>query len=420
MKTIIIKILIASSLLFCLMPQAFAQGTWELVYEDLEGTLGDLTFVDEWEGWVVDHGFYNNGRIYHTIDGGFSWDIQDDPTNEPLYTIFFVDNGNGWTGGYDGDIMHTENSGDEWVIQESNVDYPVRELFFLNTDMGWAVGGDLGPVNYYYIIATEDGGETWVTQMQGSTSETNTFRCVAFADSYIGIAGGWQNQIHRTDNGGEEWIPIQIDSINVMHDVSYLGNGVFCGVGHYYGALTTPVSVKSYDYGLTWYRTVLDTIVYNVGLRGVSFTDSIRGLVISSYGRAYYTNNGGELWNFMGQISPVSLRSVSYPKPYVGWANNISGNIYRYMDISITPPDSIIDLQISIIEDDIQLAWSPVEEDIFGNPISGCEYHIYRDVEPYFTPDVSNLYTVVADTFFVDIEAVSLGRRYYRVVVVND
>ena len=413
--TIFVFIVTAALLLPFPLP---AQGYWELVYDDLYGFLSDLCFVDEWEGWVVDWSIFTSGLIYHTTDGGFTWEVQEDPSNQGLYSVFFLDHKTGWAGGLDGDILHTIDGGEEWVLQDAGYDHVVERIFFLNENLGWAVGGDLSPTDYRFIVATQDGGDNWETQMYGSSIGGGSFHCVAFADSNIGIAGGRINQIFRTENGGEDWYSIPTDSIIFkIFGLSYLGNGEFCGVGlavdnNYNDTLAV---VKSYDYGLTWHRTVIDTLYENNYFCDVSFADSLYGLAVAKEGRTFRTDNGGESWQYIESISNYYLTSVSYPKPYVGWTKETYSGIYRYLDTSLTPPAEIDELTIDIVRDQVCLSWPPAE-DIFGNQISGCEFKIYREGDPYFTPDSANLIGITTDTVYVDSGIINSSEYFYRIV----
>ena len=53
------------------------------------------------------------------------------------------------------------------------------------------------------IIKTTNGGESWVSQLSGTTN--NLFE-VSFTDADIGTAVGYEGTILRTTDGGENWI----------------------------------------------------------------------------------------------------------------------------------------------------------------------------------------------------------------------
>lgn len=203
-----------------------------------------------------------------------------------------------------------------------------------------------------------------------------------------------------------------------MYGMDYLGNGKFHGVGFLEGF---PSALTTEDFGSTWYQAVFDTLI-NSSLSDVSFADSTVGLCVGGVGQgcSYLSLNGGQFLQYINPNVYYALVSVSYPKPFIAWAiTSIWGDIYRYLDISITPPESIDNLQINYNTDDtVVLNWSPVNLDIFGNNITVEGYDVYRDINPYFEPEPLFLIGNTVDTVYVD-STVSVGfedKYFYRVI----
>jgi hypothetical protein len=104
----------------------------------------DIQFIDAQQGWMTDEGtmlftsdgglnwnqisnrggyamyFINldmgwiagpNGRIYHTMDGGYTWEEQNRLTNASLYNVWFADENTGWAIGAGSTVLHTDNGG---------------------------------------------------------------------------------------------------------------------------------------------------------------------------------------------------------------------------------------------------------------------------------------------------------------------
>ncbi len=63
------------------------------------GGLQDIFFIDSLEGWVI--GSNNGGLIYHTVNGGSTWTIDNDPdvNNSVLSQVFFLNRKTGWIAG---------------------------------------------------------------------------------------------------------------------------------------------------------------------------------------------------------------------------------------------------------------------------------------------------------------------------------
>ena len=117
------------------------------------------------------------GSIWHTSNSGQTWTKQSVPNNASiLRRMDFVDCDSGWTAGikftgYDafGDpqhtaaVYHTSNGGLTWEEQYSpDLDIVFTGVDFVDLNNGWAVGfkGDSG-VEGGTVFHTTDGGITW-------------------------------------------------------------------------------------------------------------------------------------------------------------------------------------------------------------------------------------------------------------------
>ncbi len=76
--------------------------------------LIDAHFVSDNEGWVVG----TEGSILHTDDGGNSWETQHSNDDQSLWSIFFIDDQEGWACGWS-EIYHTEDAGENWDLQDA-------------------------------------------------------------------------------------------------------------------------------------------------------------------------------------------------------------------------------------------------------------------------------------------------------------
>jgi photosystem II stability/assembly factor-like uncharacterized protein len=108
-----------------------------------------FTFVNTLEGWAF------RDQILHTTDGGATWTVQG-PNNSSLYSLFMLNNREGWASG-DEAMLHTTDGGVNWTrINDDDLPFAARPLLFMDSQHGWAaknIGGDL--------IRTADGGKTW-------------------------------------------------------------------------------------------------------------------------------------------------------------------------------------------------------------------------------------------------------------------
>jgi len=239
----ILFLFLATILLIIIAPlQLHAQGIWELVYEQSPGMIGGLFFVDDFEGWHVRWSTTLAG-IYHTIDGGYFWVQQPDPTTEGNTAVYFLDNLRGFVGTAEANILRTMNGGETWVyFNNPYPDYtPLRAFDFLDDTLGYAVGGSIvmGYPNYnYYILKTVNGGESWDRIEHGFEGVPYDF---AFANHDTGIVPLWEFDypILRTFDGGETWEFININDSTIFYSIEHLYEGVFVACGKKWSAQIT-------------------------------------------------------------------------------------------------------------------------------------------------------------------------------------
>jgi len=118
-----------------------------------------------------------NGALYYTSNGGQTWNILKSAADESYYQVFFVDEDNGWLLAFPADytgeyhrIYHTTDGGETWDEQEvpDPADIPGVEVYsigwlhFFDENKGFAIAGGQGVLSYKSVILyTTDGGETW-------------------------------------------------------------------------------------------------------------------------------------------------------------------------------------------------------------------------------------------------------------------
>ncbi|RMH73622.1 MAG: T9SS C-terminal target domain-containing protein [Gemmatimonadetes bacterium] len=158
--------------------------TWETMFYDDDNDLLDCSFVSEDEGWVVGGAesspyTYVDGVIWHTENGGETWEEQSYPGFVKAFrAVDFVSATHGWAVGTNATIMNTTDGGASWHRQENFCEDPHCEVpadfpdtTFFNVDFvdenngivtGWhEAPGDDG-TGFMGIWRTTDGGRTWV------------------------------------------------------------------------------------------------------------------------------------------------------------------------------------------------------------------------------------------------------------------
>ncbi len=161
---------------------------------------GDIAFLNNSEGWAVINGLDTIASwIWHSVDGGVTWQSLDILHTGPLSGLAIVDAQTlVAVSGVEDAIYRSTDGGVSWV----SVPHPRGGLWFGSvrfvpgTQTGWTVG-EGGK-----ILKSTDGGATWVQQRDAS-HQFNLID-VSFADVNNGWAVG-DEELHTT-NGGATWV----------------------------------------------------------------------------------------------------------------------------------------------------------------------------------------------------------------------
>ncbi len=154
--------------------------------------LFSVNFPTESDGWACGRW----GCILHTADGGKTWTRQKSGTDYTLTSIVFVDPNNGWAVGDGGTILHTGDGGKTWEKQESPVPFYLMKVYFSTPLKGWIV------TERTHILYTDDGGKKWSVQFK---DQDFILKSLSFCDSLHGWAVGEYGYIYKTKNGGTTW-----------------------------------------------------------------------------------------------------------------------------------------------------------------------------------------------------------------------
>ena len=188
--------------------------TWEVQHSNSEFCL-DVHFVNLTSGWVTG----NNGTILHTDDGGENWIEQDSGVSSQLWGVAFANDSEGWVVGDGGVILHTSDGGSNWEQQPSGMGNRLYGLSFVSDTEGWVVGD-------YIILHTDDGGTTWTLQADGYE-----LRDVVFVNKNDGWAVGEVGVILHTDDSGATWAQQDSGTDNNLRGICYDGHSSLYVVG---------------------------------------------------------------------------------------------------------------------------------------------------------------------------------------------
>ena len=306
-----------------------------------DATLRAVQFIDAKEGWAVG----DEGVVWHTIDGGQSWEHQPSGVRASLRSVCFLDPYTGWAvgrqelpcGGSVGVVLFTRDGGVAWKRLLVNALPGINQVRFINPKVGFLLtdGAEQFPSG---LFKTTDGGKTW-DPVKGPRAAG--WHGADFHDQSTGIlVGPWkslmtirQDEFARAniddlgDLGARDLHAVQIlpkrvvavgDGGLILTSVSggaawgfadlhlpkevaaCLDFRAIYGVGKNAWVVGRPGSfvLTTADAGATW--KLLPT-GHLTPLHGVFFLDENRGWAVGDLGAILSTPDGGKSWKTMRQ-----------------------------------------------------------------------------------------------------------------------
>ena len=170
--------------------------TW-LVSDHIPVSVEDLAFTDEKNGWAA----CEPAGIYHTSDGGLSWDRQTtgletalgpgQANSAAIIEIDFSDPAHGWaiwncTALNQSLLIGTADGGKTWAqYWRAPEGETLRAVYFLNSQEGW-----LGTQRSQYVYHSIDGGHHWTVEPVNFEEQMPLYRIAAADADHIWAVGG--------------------------------------------------------------------------------------------------------------------------------------------------------------------------------------------------------------------------------------
>jgi photosystem II stability/assembly factor-like uncharacterized protein len=186
-------------------------------------------------------------------------------------------------------------------------DYPeaiFRDVEFINSSHGWVVG-ILYPntTSGGVILHTEDGGDTWETQLADDSQAFRQLEVVNERTAWVTGLG----RLYFTNDSGESWYPsIAYSSLSGMSAVKFLNET------HGWTA-TMQMLFKTTDGGQTWQNVTGWT--FDDHPRDIQFLTEHEVWVIGFDG-IYHSDDGAETWE---KVFDKGGWSLSFPNEDEGW-----------------------------------------------------------------------------------------------------
>jgi len=194
----------------------------------------------------------------------------------------------------------------QWVQQNSGTTATLYDIHFPTPDIGYAVG-DVGT-----ILKTTDASGSW-TSLTINTSED--LYAVHFVNETTGFVAG-DVHIFKTTDGGANWLPLSLPMGDSFRDLLFLDEQTgFCTGG-------SGLILKTTDGGTTWSPRETDN---PITLTSIHFPTPLIGYAVgNSYNWSYLkTIDGGETWTKTPINTPVAnlsnLEAVYFTEPDKGF-----------------------------------------------------------------------------------------------------
>jgi len=288
--------------------------------------LFDTCFATDRDGWMVGE----LGRIFHTTDGGQTWERQDAGTKRPLLAISCIDARTVWIAGKEGIVYGTTDGGATWTEAKTGSNRHVFALEFAGRDRGHGAG-DFGT-----MIHTEDGGKTWTSmrvppevQLPESAFDTGVdpgdinLYGISYADpDHLWVVGEF-GTIMASDDGGrtfrQQHSPIE-STLSGVH---------FVDPQHGWAVGIDNAILHTDDGGTTWNAQtppIAQRSFYDVMVAGD------RGWIVGNAGTVLKSGDGGATW----QVEPLPIqlaanwvRSIALLPSGHGLAVGAEGLVFR-------------------------------------------------------------------------------------------
>ena len=317
------------------------------------GEFRGVSFVSATVGWAssfeathYDHSGEADdwrGTVWHTSDGGATWQAQALPTSASLLNrIQFVDAQHGWVVGikfagndpygrpqHAGIVYVTRNGGQIWSeLYSPGVDITLTGLEWLDDQTGWVVGfPNVSSMTGGFVYHTADGGLTWQRQTPGGAYDP--LWDVEFIDASRGYAVGfnyiaaWGPPVYRTLDGGATWDKVRMAQTENegLFAVSVIGDQVIALGDRDLLVRSTQAwdsyAPPCYDGDCLFTQTYLNT---HYVFHDVFFADATNGWAVGSRSYSpnvrgqviFHTADGGLTWATQYEMAPPADAGFSY------------------------------------------------------------------------------------------------------------
>lgn len=296
-----------------------------------------IQFIDSSEGWAVG----DDGVIWHSIDGGKTWERQKTGTRASLRGVHFLTPYTGWAvgrletpngGGSIGVMLRTTNGGIQWEEVGINVLPGLHSVRVFDEKTAF-VCGDGSPAFPSGMFFTSDGGRTW---RPVSNAKLPSCRAVAFLPgSHRGIVGGAWSHL-GTVSFQEGYRESEIDPLagRTIHAVT-VGQSQNNGPAMSFAVGDGGAVLKSVDGGKSWGFLNLGLapdVMANCDFRCIASFGPHVWVAGRPGGFVLHSGDSGQSWELQKVELSVPICGMYFLTDQIGWLVGELGCIFGTID----------------------------------------------------------------------------------------
>lgn len=317
----------------------------EVFFTELEtnsnASLRGLHVVDENVVWSSG----SNGTVLLSQDGGESWSVNliSGAEENDFRSIHAWDEKQAMVFGIAGPTFgyKTEDSGKNWavVFQDSTKGLFFNSLKFADAKNGLAVSDPID--GKFFVIRTEDGGETWErvenipNVMEGEANFAASNTCIEYLPSgkaWI-ASGGKTARVFYSEDFGVSWSVAKTPAIRGLassgiFSVAFKNDteGIIVGGIYDQPEINTNSAAYSVDGGKNWLPAVTMPKEFRSCVQKVDFEKGALFFAVGKTG-CDYSLDGGKNWQFIGLDGHYTFRAI--PDQLSGFAAGANGKMSK-------------------------------------------------------------------------------------------
>jgi len=295
-----------------------------------DAALSDVCFIDRSTGWAVG----DRGVIWHTDDGGGTWQQQASTVACALKSVAFIDARCGWIVGGEsrpygaasrGVVLRTDDGGTTWKPIERLTLPLLRRVQFFDAQRGVAIG-DSSPSHPFGVFITQDSGDTWQPL---PANRVGGWIAGDFLDPETGSVAGSAGRFATLTRREIVHSPLATESLHSLRAMQLIAptGGWLVGEGG--------IVMTTGDLGRSWQNppaALPDVASDHFDFQALAVAGTHVWVAGSPGTRVFHTDDGGHTWSATttGQTAPI--RAITFADHEHGWAVGDLGNILVTQD----------------------------------------------------------------------------------------